>query len=62
MGDALTVIIGAFLAQGMAALDAARVGVFIHGLAGDLANEKLGARAMLTTDLIEHLGPAFATL
>jgi NAD(P)H-hydrate epimerase len=62
MGDALTGIIGAFLAQGMAALDAARVGVFIHGLAGDLANEKLGARAMLTTDLIEHLGPAFAKL
>jgi hydroxyethylthiazole kinase-like uncharacterized protein yjeF len=62
MGDALTGIIGAFLAQGMAALDAARAGVFLHGLAGDLANEKLGARAMLTTDLIENLGAAFATL
>ncbi len=62
MGDALTGIVGAFLAQGMAALDAARAGVFLHGLAGDLANEKLGARAMLTTDLTEHLGAAFATL
>jgi NAD(P)H-hydrate epimerase len=62
MGDALTGIIGAFLAQGMAAFDAARAGVFLHGLAGDLANEKLGPRAMLTTDLIEHLGPAFTTL
>ncbi|HXI82523.1 MAG TPA: NAD(P)H-hydrate dehydratase [Verrucomicrobiae bacterium] len=62
MGDALTGIIGAFLAQGMGTLDAVRAGVFLHGLAGDLANEKLGARAMLTTDLIEHLGPAFATL
>ena len=62
MGDALTGIIGAFLTQGMAALDAARAGVFIHGLAGDLANKKLGAHAMLTTDLIEHLGAAFATL
>ena len=62
MGDALTGIIGAFLAQGLAAFDAARAGVFLHGLAGDLANEKLGARAMLTTDLIEQLGPAFATL
>jgi NAD(P)H-hydrate epimerase len=62
MGDALTGIIGAFLAQGMAALAAARAGVFLHGLAGDLASEKLGARAMLTTDLIEHLGPSFATL
>jgi NAD(P)H-hydrate epimerase len=62
MGDALTGIIGAFLAQGLTAFDAARAGVFLHGLAGDLANEKLGARAMLTTDLIEHLGTAFATL
>jgi len=62
MGDALTGIIGAFLAQGMAPFDAARAGVFMHGLAGDLAREKLGERAMLTTDLIEHLGAAFATL
>jgi NAD(P)H-hydrate epimerase len=62
MGDALTGIIGAFLAQGLTALDAARVGVFFHGLAGDLADERLGARAMLTTDLIEHLGAAFAAL
>ena len=62
MGDALTGIIGAFLAQRMSPLDAARAGVFVHGLAGDLANGKLGARAMLTTDLIEHLGAAFAML
>ncbi len=62
MGDALTGIIGAFLAQGMSALDAARAGVFIHGLTGDIANEKLGACAMLTTDLIEHLGAAFTSL
>jgi NAD(P)H-hydrate repair Nnr-like enzyme with NAD(P)H-hydrate dehydratase domain len=62
MGDALTGIIGAFLAQGLTAFDAARASVFFHGLAGDLANERLGARAMLTTDLIEHLGPAFVSL
>ena len=62
MGDALTGIIGAFLAQGMAPFDAARAGVFVHGLAGDLACDELGERAMLTTDLIEHLGAAFGTL
>ena len=62
MGDALTGIIGAFLAQRMALLDAARAGVFIHGLAGDLACDKLGECALLTTDLIEHLSAAFATL
>jgi NAD(P)H-hydrate epimerase len=62
MGDALTGVIVAFLAQGMAPVDAARAGVFVHGLAGDLTHEKLGERAMLTTDLIEHLGAAFAAL
>jgi hydroxyethylthiazole kinase-like uncharacterized protein yjeF len=62
MGDALTGIIGAFLAQGMTPLGAARAGVFVHGLAGDLACEKFGERAMLTTDLIEHLGAVFASL
>jgi NAD(P)H-hydrate epimerase len=62
MGDALTGIIGAFLAQGMTPLDAARAGVFVHGLAGDLAVEKLGERSLLPTDLIGHLGAAFATL
>ena len=56
-------IIGAFLAQGMARpADAARAGVFIHGLAGDLAKRAVGERAMLTSDLIGHLGAAFATL
>ena len=58
MGDALTGVIGAFLARGMTALDAARAGVFVHGLAGDLACEELGEHAMLTTDLIAHLGAA----
>jgi NAD(P)H-hydrate epimerase len=58
----LTGIIGAFLAQGMAPGDAARAGVFIHGLAGDLASEAVGERAMSTSDLIGHLGAAFAAL
>jgi NAD(P)H-hydrate epimerase len=59
MGDALTGIIGAFLAQGMTTAEAARAGVYIHGLAGDLASQTVGERAMLTSDLIEHLSPAF---
>jgi len=62
MGDALTGIIGAFLAQGMAPADAARAAVFIHGLAGDLASEAVGERAVLTSDLIGHLSAAFAAL
>jgi NAD(P)H-hydrate epimerase len=59
MGDALTGIIAALLAQGLEPLDAARAGVFLHGLAGDLAAERCGQRAMLATDLIANLGAAF---
>lgn len=62
MGDALTGIIGALLAQGMSPAEAARAGVFVHGLAGDLAAEKHGERAMLANDLILNLGAAFGTL
>ncbi|HVM62255.1 MAG TPA: NAD(P)H-hydrate dehydratase [Verrucomicrobiae bacterium] len=62
MGDALTGIIGAFLAQGMTPAEAARAGVFLHGLAGDLASEAVGERALLTSDLIGKLGAAFAAL
>jgi ADP-dependent NAD(P)H-hydrate dehydratase / NAD(P)H-hydrate epimerase len=62
MGDALTGVIGALLAQGMPAVEAARAGVFVHGLAGDIAAEKHGERAMLATDLIESLGAAWHSL
>jgi ADP-dependent NAD(P)H-hydrate dehydratase / NAD(P)H-hydrate epimerase len=59
MGDALTGIIGALLAQRMTPLEAAKAGVFWHGLAGDVAAEKCGEASMLATDLIEALGPAW---
>lgn len=62
MGDALTGIIGALLAQGIAPLDAARAGVFIHGLAGDLAAERAGEIAMQAGDLIANLGAAFESV
>jgi NAD(P)H-hydrate epimerase len=62
MGDALTGIIGAFIARGMTPLDAARAGVFLHGLAGDIAREDLGEHVMLTTDLIQRLGAALHTI
>jgi hydroxyethylthiazole kinase-like uncharacterized protein yjeF len=62
MGDALTGIIGALLAQGISPLDAARAGVFVHGLAGDIAKGHHGEHAMLASDLILCLGAAFETL
>lgn len=58
-GDALTGIITAFLAQGYESLNAASLGVYIHGLAADITLETQSAESMLITDVIENLGKAF---
>lgn len=62
MGDVLTGMIGALLAQGLDACAAACAGVFLHGLAGDIARERHGERSMQASDLIACLGAAFETL
>lgn len=61
-GDVLTGILTGLLAQGYAPWDAARLGVFLHGLAGDLAAERLGHDALLAGDLVDCLGHAFQYL
>jgi hydroxyethylthiazole kinase-like uncharacterized protein yjeF len=58
-GDVLTGIITALLCQGLAPFDAARLGVHVHGLAGDLAAEDLGQVSLIASDLIEYLPKAF---
>ncbi len=58
-GDVLTGLIGGLLAQGVDAEDAAVSGVYLHGLAGDLAAEVTGGRALAAGDLIDALGAAF---
>ena len=58
-GDTLTGIILALLAQGYAADIAACIGVYVHGLAGDIAAQRFGQMAMLPSDLIECLGAAY---
>lgn len=58
-GDALTGIITAFLAQGYEPIKAAKLGVFIHGLAADITLETQSVESMLITDVIENLGKAF---
>ncbi len=58
-GDALTGIITAFLAQGYEPLNAALLGVYIHGLAADITLETQSGESMLITDVIENLGSAF---
>ena len=61
-GDALTGILTSLLAQEYSAEKAAILGVYVHGLAGDLAAEKLGTIGMLPSDLIEALPYAFRLL
>ncbi|MBN2590466.1 MAG: NAD(P)H-hydrate dehydratase [Sedimentisphaerales bacterium] len=58
-GDVLTGVITALLGQGMSNFDAAVFGVYIHGLAGDIAAEQLGQISMITTDIIDNLPYAF---
>jgi NAD(P)H-hydrate epimerase len=58
-GDTLTGIILAMLAQGYAAFDAARLGVYVHGLAGDIAAARRGYEALVASDITENLGEAF---
>ena len=58
-GDVLTGIIAALLGQGLRAWDAARLGVYLHGLAGDLGAEAVGTHSLVAGDLIDHLPGAF---
>lgn len=55
MGDLLTGIIAALLAQGLAAEPAARTGVLLHALAGDAAAAVGGQRGLLPSDLLPEL-------
>ncbi len=57
-GDVLTGLIAALVGQGLSPFDAARLGVHLHGRAGDLAAEKLGVHSMMATDLLDFLPAA----
>lgn len=59
-GDVLTGLIAGLLAQGVEPGLAAQAGTYVHGLAGDLAAERLGQEAMLAGDLLEHVPEAIA--
>ncbi|MCE2559336.1 MAG: NAD(P)H-hydrate dehydratase [Acidobacteria bacterium] len=61
-GDVLTGVIAALLAQGLEPPSAARMGVYVHGLAGDLAAATWGETSMAASDLVDELGPAFKSL
>lgn len=61
-GDVLTGIITGLLAQRYSPLDACLLGVYIHGLSGDLSAAELGYEAVLAGDLVRNLGKAFQSL
>jgi len=61
-GDVLTGVITALLCQGLQPFDAARLGVHVHGLAGDMAALELGQVSLIATDLIDYLPQAFQSV
>jgi hydroxyethylthiazole kinase-like uncharacterized protein yjeF len=58
-GDVLTGILTSLLAQGYGEVEAAILGVYLHGLAGDFAAKKYSQQAMVAGDIAESLGEAF---
>lgn len=58
-GDVLTGLITSLLCQGLAPLAAARLGVHLHGLAGDLGAAELGQESLLSSDMVRYLPRAF---
>ncbi|MBN1199832.1 MAG: NAD(P)H-hydrate dehydratase [Bacteroidales bacterium] len=61
-GDVLTGLIAGLIAQKYPPLEAALLGVYLHGLAGDLAAGIAGQEALTATDIINHIGNAYLSL
>ena len=61
-GDVLTGIITGLLARGYKQAEACVVGVYLHGLAGDLAAQELGEESLLASDIVNYLPKAFKRL
>ncbi|MBI4160815.1 MAG: NAD(P)H-hydrate dehydratase [Acidobacteria bacterium] len=61
-GDVLTGVLSGLVGQGLSMLDAARLGVYVHGLAGDLAAEKIGELSLMAGDILKYLPEAFRRL
>ena len=61
-GDTLTGIIAGIKAQGYTSFESCLLGVYLHGIAGDLAAKEQGYESLTATDIIDHLGESFLTL
>lgn len=61
-GDVLTGMILSLLAQRYSPEEAAVLGVYLHGLAGDIAAAAMGQEAMMASDITDHIGKAYISL
>lgn len=61
-GDVLTGMLAGLLSQGYSPFETCLLGVYLHGLAGDLAAHDLQQEALLASDITDHLGKAFISL
>ena len=61
-GDVLTGLIGGLLAQGLKPFDAARLGGFLHGRAGEIARSQMGDSGVVASDLLQHIPSLMAEL
>ncbi len=61
-GDVLTGILTGLLAQGYSTKNACILGIYLHGLAGDIAAKKISQESMIASDIIDSLGKAFISI
>jgi NAD(P)H-hydrate epimerase len=57
-GDVLTGMVTSLVGQGLSTFDAAAMGVYVHGVAGDFAAEAVGETSLIASDIIEYLPAA----
>jgi len=62
VGDVLTGMISGFLGQGLNPMEAAILGVFMHGYAGDIAANKKGEHSLIASDIIDSIPEAFISM
>lgn len=62
MGDVLTGVIAGLMAQGVSSERAGVLGVYVHGLAGDIVSERLGVHGLIASDVLEAVPEAIASL
>lgn len=61
-GDVLSGMVSSFMAQGLNPTDGAILGMYMHGLAGDIAADKMGEHSLIASDIIDSLPEAFKCL